>query len=101
MPLCYNFFMTSDDAEFIPTQLTAAELDARLDKASDRRAAESARIREETRVLQTLLERKRRLAARMQATLAELQAEQETINAEVRRLLTPEEQTLFQRNASV
>ena len=75
--------------------MTAAEFDARLLASVERRAAENAQVRAETRALQTLLERKQRLVAHLEATLAEMQAEQETINAEVRRLLTPDEQRAF------
>ena len=80
-------------AEASPT--TAAAFDTRLLESVERRTAENAQVRAETRALQTLLERKQRLVAHLEVTLAEMQAEQEMINAEVRRLLTPDEQRAF------
>ena len=75
--------------------MTAAAFDARLLESVERRTAENAQVRAETRTLQSLLERKQRLVAHLEAALAEMQAEQETINAEVSRLLTPDEQRAF------
>lgn len=92
LAVCYNYRM-SDAPE--PPMMTAAEFDARLLANTERRATENEKARQETQLLQSLLERKQRLVTRLEATLAELQAEQETINTEVRRLLTPEEQRHF------
>jgi uncharacterized protein YlxW (UPF0749 family) len=89
--------MPNEDEEMILPTMTADEFDKRIVAANERRASENAKMREETRALQELVERKLRLVARLEATLAEMQAEQETINAEVRRLLTPEEQAVFAR----
>lgn len=85
----------NEDAEFVPTPLTAAELDARILAASERRTEVNAKVRAETRDLLALVERKRRLIARSEQILVELQEEQEAIHAEVKRLLTPEEQVNF------
>jgi anti-sigma-K factor RskA len=88
--------MQTEDEVILPT-MTAAEFDQRIVAANERRAVENAKMRQETHALEQLIERKLRLVARLEATLAEMQAEQETINAEVRRLLTPEEQAIFAR----
>ncbi len=90
---CYNQGM-DDIEEHLPT-MTAAEFDGQLLAAVERRAVETEKVRMETEVLRTLLQRKQRLVARLEATLVELQAEQAVINDEVRRLLTPEEQSYF------
>jgi hypothetical protein len=90
----------NDEDEYVPPRLTVAELDARLDAANVRRAEENARLREENRALEALLERKHRLVARYETVLAELRAEQDLIHAEVRRLLTPEEEASFPGLAS-
>jgi hypothetical protein len=83
--------MENDDEEFVSSRLTVAELDARIEADTERRARQSEIFRAENRALEALIERKRHLNTRLEATLAELRAEQGAIDAEVRRLLTPEE----------
>lgn len=75
--------------------MTAAEFDASLLANLERVAAKNEQIRAQTRTLRDLLERKQRLAARLETTLTEMITEQETINIEISRLLTSEEQRTF------
>ena len=89
-----------NDADETYSPMTVAEFDALLLASVERRAAENARMREETHLLQALLERKQHLVVRLETTFAELQAEQDAINAEVRRLLTPEERCSFAGHAA-
>lgn len=75
--------------------MTIAEFDARLEQANERIRQETQGLKEQNYVLRELLERRRRFAERLAQTLAELEAEQEAMDAEIRRLLSPEElQTL-------
>lgn len=74
--------------------MTVSEFDARIRSSNERLTVENEQVRVETRALVTLLERKQRLVARLETTLAEFKTEQEMINAELRRLLTLEEQIL-------
>ncbi len=75
--------------------MTAAEFDASLLANLERVAARNEQIRAQTRTLRDLLERKQRLAARLETTLTKMITEQETINIEISRLLTSEEQRTF------
>lgn len=80
-----------DSEDYIPSKMTAAEFDALLIAAGDRLGSETEELKRRNAVLRQLLEEKRRFAVRLEQTLNELQAEQERIDEEVRRLLSPDE----------
>ena len=83
--------MRSDEENLSPLT-SAAEFDERIYAANDRLAVETDVLREQNQSLHDLVARYQNYAARLEKTLVELQSEQAVMDAEVRRLLSPEEQ---------
>lgn len=100
-PICYNLNMINDDEEVTLATMTVAEFDERIHAANERLAAEAEAMREQNKILHGLVAQYRDYLARLEITLGELQAERERMDAEVRRLLSPEEQATLRLTAAL
>lgn len=86
----------SDEIQIPAIPMTAAEFDIRIHAANARMAEETRLLDESNKALRDLVSLYRAHAAHLEATLAQLQAERNRIDAQARRLLSTQEQALLE-----